>query len=150
MNLMTSKADLETALKDAMRSGDEVRKSTIRMALSNIKLAEVNSGKAMDEAAVQAQLFKEVKARRETIADAERAHRPDLVTAAQGEIAVLETFLPPQFTPEELEALARQAIAETEATSVKDMGRVMKALQPRLEGRASSDQAGQVVRRLLQ
>jgi uncharacterized protein len=150
MNPMTSKADLENALKDAMRSGDGVRKSTIRMALSNIKLAEVNTGKALDETAVQAQLLKEVKSRRETIADAERAHRPDLAAAAQEEIAVLEAFLPQPFQPEELESLARQAIAETGATSVKEMGQVMKVLLPRLEGRASNDQASQIVRRLLQ
>lgn len=150
MNPMTSKAELENALKEAMRSGDELRKRTIRMALSNIKLAEVNTGKALDEPAVQAVLLKEVKSRRETIADAERARRPDLIAAAQEEIGVLETFLPQPFKPEELETLARQAITETGASSVKEMGQVMKALLPRLQGRASNDQASQVVRRLLQ
>lgn len=147
MSLIT---DLDNALKQAIRSGDEPRKRTIRMVLSNIHLAEVEKGAPLDEAGIQAILHKEVKSRRETIADAERARRPDLVAAAEQEIAILESFLPKAFSAEELEALARQVIAETGATSVKEMGQVMKALMPRLQGRASGEQASQAVRKLLQ
>lgn len=147
---MTTKEQLEKALKEAMRSGDEIRKRTIRMALSSIKLAEVEKGGELEEAAIQAILHKEIKSRREAIADAERAGRPELIAASQEEIAILESFLPQAFSTEELEALARQTIAELNATSLKEMGQVMKALMPRLQGRASGDQASQVVRRLLQ
>ena len=94
--------------------------------------------------------MKEVKSQREAIADAERANRPDLIASAQQEIAILESFLPKGMPPEELDALARQAIAETGAASIKEMGQVMKVLMPRLQGRASGDQASQAVRRLLQ
>ena len=147
---MNTKEQLESALKDAMRSGDEVRKRTIRMALAEIKNAEIDKGASLDETSMLSILQKEVKSRRESIADAERAGRPDLIAASQVEIAILEGFLPESFTPEELEMLARQAINEVDATSVREMGQVMKVLVPRLQGRATGEQASQVVRRLLQ
>ena len=147
---MSTKTNLEDALKAAIRSGDEARKRTVRMALTNIHLAEVDKGAALDENGVQALLLKEVKSQREAIADAERANRPDLIASAQQEIAILEGFLPKGMPPEDLETLARQAIADAGATSIKEMGQVMKVLMPRLQGRASGDQASQAVRRLLQ
>lgn len=150
MVTMNTKLQLENALKDAMRAGDDLRKRTIRMALSAIRLAEVDKGAPLDDAAVLSILQKEVKSRQEAVEEAQRAGRPDLAEANQAEIAVLQQFLPQQLTPEELEALARQVIAEVGATSLREMGQVMKVLVPRLEGRAPGDQASQVVRRLLQ
>ena len=147
---MDLKTQIQTSLKDAMRSGDELRKNTLRMALAAIKFAEVEKGAHMDENAYLAILHKEVKSRRESIADAQRANRPDLIQAAEAEIAVLETFLPKALSEAELENLARQVIAEVGATSLREMGQVMKTLMPRLQGRATGDQASQVVRKLLQ
>ena len=146
---MTTKLELETALKDAMRAGNEVRKSTLRMVLSTIRLAEVEKGKPLDEVELTAVLNKEVKSRRESIRDAQRAHRPDLIAEAEAEIAVLEGFLPQGLSAEELETLVRQAIAEAGAVSPRDMGQVMKLLLPRLQGRVPGDQVSQAVRRLL-
>ena len=146
---MTTKAELENALKDAMRSGDGVRKRTLRMALSAIRLVEVDKGGPLDESGVMAVLQKELKSRQETIEEAQRANRPDLVADTQAEIVVLESFLPQQLSPEELEGLARQVIAEVGASSPREMGQVMKVLVPRLQGRATGDQASQVVRKLL-
>jgi len=150
MVLVNTKSQLESALKDAMRAGDDVRKRTLRMALSAIRLAEVEKGGALDESATLAILQKEIKSRHEVIADAQRANRPDLEADANAEIKVLEEYLPQPFTPEELEALARQVIAEVGATGPREMGQVMKALLPRLQGRATGDQASQAVRKLLQ
>jgi uncharacterized protein len=147
---MTTKAQLEAALKDSLRSGDEIRKNTLRMALSAIKLAEIDKGITLDETGVDSILQKEVKSRRESIADAQRANRPDLVTAAEAEIVILESYLPKSMPSEELDALARQAVQEAGATSIREMGQVMKILLPRLQGRASGDQASQAVRKLLQ
>lgn len=149
---MSLKTQLEDALKDAMRANDDLNKRTLRMALSAIRLAEIEKGRGsvMDESAVLGILQKEIKARQEAIADAERAGRPDLITEAQAEVHVLEKFLPKQFTPAELEDLARQAIAEVGATSIREMGQVMKVLMPRLAGRAPGDQASAAVRQLLQ
>lgn len=146
---MNTKQQLENALKDAMRAGDDVRKSTLRLALSSIRLAEIDRGGELEESAVLAILQKEIKMRQESIADAQRAGRPDLEQAVEKEIAVLEIFLPAQLSPDELNELARQAIAEAGATSVRDMGQVMKLLMPRLQGRAAGDQASQAVRKLL-
>jgi len=146
---MSTKTQLEDALKDAMRAGDDLRKRTLRMALSAIRLAEIDTGQALDDFAVQAILQKEVKSRQEAIAEAQQAKRPDLEAAARDEIAVLEDFLPKQLSPQELEALAKEVIAEVGATSMKDMGQVMKVLLPRLQNRAPGDQASRVVRTLL-
>jgi len=141
--------DLENALKDAMRSGDDLRKRTLRMALASIRFAEKEKGASLDDAGTLAILQKEIKSRQESIADAQRASRPDLQAASEAEIGVLESYLPKQLTSEELETLARQAIAETGATSLREMGLVMKALMPKLQGRATGDQASQAVRKYL-
>jgi uncharacterized protein YqeY len=150
MVAMDTKTQLENALKDAMRAGDDLQKRTIRMALSTIRLAEIDKGAPIDEATVLSILQKEIKSRQEAIEDARRANRPDLVESSQAEIAVLQEFLPKQLTMAELEALAKQVIAEVGASNIREMGQVMKVLVPRLEGRAPGDQASQVVRRLLQ
>ena len=147
---MDLKSTLQSDLQDAMRHGDEIRKSTLRMALTSFKLAEVEKGTQMDEAAYLAIIHKEIKARRESIADAEKAKRPDLIPQAEQEIVILQGYLPAPFSQEELEALVKTAIAEVGATSVREMGQVMKVLMPRLQGRATGDQASQVVRKLLQ
>ncbi len=146
---MTIKSNLETALKDAMRAGDDTGKRTIRMAISAIRLAEVEKGSPLDEAAAITVLQKEVKSRHEAIADAQRANRLELAAASEAEIVVLENFLPQPYSPAELEALAREAISEAGAASPADMGKVMKVLTPRLQGRATGGQASQVVRQLL-
>jgi uncharacterized protein YqeY len=146
---MSTKEKLENDLKAAIKSNDDLRKRTLRMALSSIRLSEIDQGKPLEEAQVQAVLQKEVKSRNESIADARRAGRPDLEQAAQDEIGVLEGYLPKQLSPEELDELARQAIAEVGATSPKEMGQVMKVLMPRLQGRATGNQASQAVKSLL-
>lgn len=146
---MTLKEKLQTDLKDAMRAGDELRKNTIRMVMAAIKLAEIERNNPLDEPSILAVIQKEVKSRRESIADAQRASRPDLIQTAEQEIHMLEEYLPKALDPAELEALARQAIQEAGATSLKEMGQVMKLLMPRLQGRATGDQASAVVRKLL-
>lgn len=147
---METKQKLENALKDAMRAQNDVRRRTLRMALSSIKLAEVEKGGALDEAALMAILQKEIKSRRESIEDAQKAGRPDLVQASEDEIEVLYSFLPKPLTVDELNELALAAIQEVGATSPADMGKVMKVLMPRIQGKAPGDQVSQAVRQLLQ
>ena len=132
-----------------MRAQDDLRKRTLRMALSAIRLAEIESKQTLDDATVMAVLQKEVKSRQEAIEEARKANRPDLVEAAQAEIEVLQRYLPQPFSAAELEQLAREAIAEAGATSPREMGQVMKILMPRLQGRATGSEANQVLRRLL-
>ena len=147
---MDTKAKLENALKDAMRAGDEVRKQTVRMALAAIKQTEIDRQVTLDETGVIGILRKEIRTRREALEEARQANRPDLVAAAEAEIAVLNDFLPQALTPAELQALAETAIAEAGATSPADMGKVMKTLLPRVAGRAPGDKVRQIVRQLLQ
>jgi hypothetical protein len=146
---MDTKAKLENDLKDAMRSGDELRKRTIRMVLTAIRLAEVDRGESLDENTILSILQRDVKAHQESIEDARKAGRPDLESNSQAELEVLEGYLPQQLGEDELEVLAKQAIADAGASSLREMGQVMKILMPRLQGRATGDQASRAVRKLL-
>lgn len=147
---MDIKTQLANTLKDAMRSGDDVRKRTIRMALAAIKQAEVDRQITLDEGAIMAILQKEIKTRRESLEEAQKANRADLVAAAEDEIDVLQTFLPKGLSAEELLEMAESAVSEAGAVSPADMGKVMKILMPRVQGRAPGDQISQIVRELLQ
>jgi uncharacterized protein YqeY len=146
---MPTREDFEVQLQTAIRDGDDLHKRTLRMVLSEWKLAEVERGDELDEAAAISLLQRQVKARREAIADAERAERPDIIEATQDELTYLETFLPQQLSQSELEQLARASIEETGATEPAQMGLVMKDLIPRLAGRADGKQASELVRTLL-
>ncbi|RPJ24360.1 MAG: GatB/YqeY domain-containing protein [Chloroflexi bacterium] len=147
---MTIKTQLNESVKDAMRSGDEVRKRTLRMALAAVKQVEVDKRTELDDTAVLNLIQKEVKIRREAIEEAKKANRLDLVEANEAEITVLQAFLPKAMPPEELRAIVQAAIAETGAASPADMGKVMKAVMPKVAGRAPNDMVSAAVRELLQ
>ena len=149
MKLMDTQKQIESDFKDAMRAGDDLRKRTYRLVLSAIKLAEIDKGKFLEEPDVLVIIQKEIKSRRESIADAERADRADIVAEAEAEINILEAYLPQPLTQDEIEAMANEAIAEVGATSPKEMGKVMKVLMPRVQGRADGSQVSQTVRQLL-
>ena len=136
-------------MREAMRSKDELSLRTIRMVVSSIKFNEIEKGKPLDDTEVVGVLQKEVKSRREAIADAEKAGRPDLVELGNAEIAVLGKFLPQQMNEQELKELALSAIDEVGAKSITDMGKVMKVLMPKIQGRVPGDQASQMVRSIL-
>ena len=147
---MDTKAKLENDLKEAMRSGDDTRKRTIRMVLAAIKQTEIDKQVTLDETGVIGILQKEVKTRRESLEEAQKAGRADLAASTDAEIQVLNGYLPQAMDPAELTALAKSVIAEVGATTPADMGKVMKALLPRVAGRAANDQVSLVVRGLLQ
>jgi len=146
---MDLKTQLTEAMKRAMKANDDVARRTTRMALAAVKQAEVDKRTVLDDAAVIALLQKEIKNRREAIEESKKASRPDLVADNEAEIKVLEAFLPKAMNPDELRALAQAAVAETGASSPTDMGRVMKALMPKVAGRAAGDQVSAVVKELL-
>jgi uncharacterized protein YqeY len=146
---MVTKAELESELHAAMRSGDDLRKRTLRMILASVKLAEVDRRGELDEAGMQAVLQREVKTRQEAIVDAEKAQRPDLAAASRAELAIVQAYLPAQLSTDELEQLTRQAIATTGAAGPQDMGKVMKEVMPRVQGRADGKTVNEIVRRLL-
>ena len=147
---MDTKTKLENDLKDAMRSGDDTRKRTIRMVLAAIKQTEIDKQIKLDETGVVGILQKEVKTRRESIEEANKAGRADLAAAAEAETAVLNAYLPQAMDSAELTALAESVITEVGASGPADMGKVMKSILPKVAGRAANDQVSQVVRGLLQ
>jgi len=147
---MTIKTQLNDSMKDAMKSGDKIRKSTVSMVLAAIKQAEVDKRIELDDAAVTGILQKEMKNRREALEEARKANRADLVEANEAEIKVLEAFLPKAMPAEELHALVQAAITETGAASPSDMGRVMKVVMAKVAGRAPNDMVSATVRELLQ
>jgi uncharacterized protein len=147
---MDKKTELNNAIKEAMKSGDEVRKRTLRMVMAAIKQIEVDRRINLDDAAVLAILQKEIKLRKEALEEAKKANRADLASDAQDEIDVLNAYLPQGLSAGELRALVQAAIAETGAVAPADMGKVMKALLPRIAGRAPGDQVSAMVRELLQ
>jgi uncharacterized protein YqeY len=147
---METKAKLETALKEAMKAGDDVRKRTVRMALAAIRQAEIDRQVKLDETGVLSILQKEIKTRKESIEEAHKANRADLIAATEAELAVLDTFMPQAMSADELGVLVDAAIAEVGAAAPSDMGKVMKALLPKVAGRAPGDQVSAAVRQRLQ
>jgi uncharacterized protein YqeY len=147
---MVTKLQLDNDLKDAMRAKDEVRKRTLRMVLAAVVLAEKESRQAVDEQEIGNILRKEVKARNETIQDAERAVRDDLIQEAEAELAILNTYLPKMMSSDELKELSEKIIKELQVTEMKEMGQVMKEIMARSEGRADGNTASAIVRELLE
>lgn len=146
---MDLKTQLNESMKDAMRSGDTLRKNTVRMALAAIKQVEVDKRTTLDDSAVIALLQKEIKNRREALEEAKKAEREDLVKENEAEIAVLQAFLPAAMSNDELREIVKNAIAETGAIGPADMGRVMKIALEKVAGRASGGEVSAMVRELL-
>ena len=146
---MSTKEELQNALKEALKTGEALRKTTLRMALAAIKNAEVEARGELEDDLVLNLLQKEVKARQETIEGAKQAQRPDLISKAEEEIAVLSEFLPQPLNQEELRELVKQAIETAGASSMADMGKVMGVLMPMIRGKADGKEANQIVRELL-
>ena len=139
------------ALKDAMRAGDKESVSTLRMILAGIKdkdIAARPSGKTdgIGDPEILSLLQSMVKQRRESVALYRQGGRQDLVDKEEGEIVVIERFLPKQMTPAEVDAAIASVIAETGAASIKDMGRVMSALKARYSGQMDFSAAGPAVK----
>lgn len=147
---MDIKTQLNEALKESMKAGDEVRKRTVRMVLAAIKQVEIDRRITLDDAAILGILQKEIKTRKESLEEAQKAGRENLVADAQAELAVLTVFLPAGLSADELRALVQAAIAETGAAAPADMGKVMKVLLPKIAGRAPGDEVSAAVRELLQ
>lgn len=136
-------------MKEAMKSGDDLRKRTIRMVLAAVKQVEVDKRIELDDMAINALIQKEVKNRREALEEAKKANRDDLAAENEAEIKVLEEFLPKAMDPAELRALVQAAITEVGAVAPSDMGKVMKVVMPKVAGRAPNDAISAAVKELL-
>jgi uncharacterized protein YqeY len=130
------KAQITEAMKDAMRAKEKERLGAIRLIQAEIKRIEVDERIEVDDARVLAILDKMVKQRRDSIKQYLDANRPELADKEQAEIDVIQTFLPEALSDEELSAMIDAAIAESGAESMRDMGKVMGVLKPKIQGRA--------------
>ncbi len=133
---MTLKAKLQQDMKDAMRGGDKRRLGVIRLILAAIKQREVDERIELDDAQVVSVLDKMAKQRRDSLSQYEKAGRDDLVDQEKFELDLLKTYLPEQLGDAEIDALIEDAIQATGASSMKDMGKIMGQLKPKLQGRA--------------
>ncbi len=133
---MPLKERITEDMKGAMRAGEKERLGTIRLVLAAIKQREVDERITLDDGQVLAVLEKMIKQRKESIAQFESGGRADLVAKEQGELAVLQVYLPAQMSDAELDALIAEAVTATGATSVKDMGKVMGIVKAKAQGKA--------------
>ncbi len=132
---MSLKARITEDMKAAMKAGEKDRLSCIRMLQAGIKQREVDERIELDDAQVIAVIDKMIKQRRESVVQFQAGNRADLVAKESAEIAVLTAYLPAQLSDGELDIMIKDAMAATGAASMKDMGRLMGALKPRVQGR---------------
>jgi uncharacterized protein YqeY len=143
------KAQITSEMKVAMRAKEKERLGTIRMILAELKRIEVDERIELDDTRVLATLDKMSKQRRDSIAQYEAADRLDLADVERREMEVIKTFLPQPLTPEEINSLIEQAIADTSASGMQDMGKVMGVLKPQIQGRADTGETSKLVKQRL-
>lgn len=146
---MSIKDSINEKLKEAMKNHDEDGKRVYRMILSSVKFAEKTNGKELADSDVVQILQKELKIRKESLFEAEKAGREEAAAEAKKDIAAIEPLLPKQMSPEELKEIVQAAINETGASSPADMGKVMKAVMPKVKGLAPNDLISKTVKELL-
>ncbi len=138
-------------MKEAMKGGDPLKVSVIRMLRASIKNKEIEKGKGhpLTDAEVRELIMSSIKQHKDSIEQFAKGKRDDLVAKEQKELELLQKFLPPPLTPQELEQKVREAIQASGATGIKDMGKVMKIAMPQLVGRADGSAVSKLVKDLL-
>jgi len=140
---------LNDSVKDAMRAKEKDRLTVLRMATSALKQIEVDERIELDDTRVLAVLEKLVKQRRESVDQFRKGGREDLAERELAEITMLQEFLPEALSEAEVDAIIREAIAATGASSAKDMGKVVGAVKPKVQGRADMGAVSQKIKALL-
>jgi uncharacterized protein len=133
-------------MKAAMRAKDSARLSAVRLILAAIKQREVDERKELADADVVAVIEKMIKQRRESIAQYEKAARKDLADVEKFELELLSGYLPQQMSDSEIQQEVAKAVAESGASGIKDMGKVMALLKPRLAGKADMGKVSNLVK----
>ncbi|HEY4881439.1 MAG TPA: GatB/YqeY domain-containing protein [Steroidobacteraceae bacterium] len=139
---MSLKERIQEDMKAAMRSGDKDRLGTIRLIMAAVKQREVDERISLDDAQVVSVLEKMGKQRRESITQFQAGGRADLVAKETAELAIISSYMPAQLSDGELDALINEAIAQSGAASIKDMGKVMAIIKSRAQGRADMGAVG--------
>ena len=148
---MSLKDQLLQDMKEAMKAKEagKTQLSVIRMVRSSIRNTEIDGKCVLDDAGVGVVIAKEMKQRKDSLAEFEKAGRSDLIEQTQAEIAVLEKYMPKQLTPEEVAQIVRNAISGQDVASLK-MGDVMKLVMPQVKGKADGKLVSQTVKEILQ
>jgi uncharacterized protein YqeY len=148
---MSLKERLTEDMKQAMKEKEvgKLRLSVIRMVRANIKNVEIDRKQELSNDEVLDVLAKEVKMRRDSMEEFKKANRPDLVESLEQEIEILMSYLPQQLSEAEVRTLVESAVAETQAVSPKEMGKVMAVLMPKVKGRADGKLVNTIVREML-
>jgi uncharacterized protein YqeY len=143
---MALREQLNDDIKNAMRARDSERLNALRLLSAAAKQREVDERITLDDAALIAIVEKEIKKRRESIAQYEKGQRQDLADKEKFEISVIEAYLPKQLSPTEVDAIVAEALASTGAKSPADMGKVMGVLKPKLAGKADMGKVSAMVK----
>lgn len=146
---MGVKEKIMADMKEAMKAKDMMKVSTLRLLLSEIKNKEIDKRGELTDEEIYAVIQKAVKQRKESIEQYKNAGRADLVEKEEAELKILESYLPEQLSEEELEKIIDEAIKEAGAASIKDLGKVMKIVMPKVKGRADGKIVNQKVREKL-
>ena len=146
---MDINARINEEMVTAAKAKDKIRLSAVRMLKTALHNKEIDAMRPLNEAEVMQVLSSLVKQRRDSIEQFAKGGRQDLVDKEEAELKVIQAFMPEQMSDEEVEALIKKAIAEVGATSVKDMGKVMKIIMPQITGKADGKAAGEKVKALL-
>ncbi|WP_025689900.1 GatB/YqeY domain-containing protein [Paenibacillus zanthoxyli] len=141
---------LNEDMKQAMKSKDKFKLSTIRMVRSTIKNLEIELKRTLDDNEVLDILSREIKQRKDALQEFEKAGRDELAASNKAEIEIIAQYLPEQLSEEEIKVIVQQTIQETGASSRNDMGKVMSALMPKVKGRADGKLVNQAVLQFLQ
>lgn len=143
------KKKLTEDLKQAMKSGDTVKRDTLRLLITSINYAESTKQASLTESDILGAIAKEVKRRQESIEAFTKGNRPELVTKEEAEMAILQVYLPSQMTHDEIIAAVKEVIGMVGAKSPGDKGKVMQQLMPKLKGKADGKEINDVVTELL-
>ncbi len=146
---MSLKEKLQEDLKSSMKNKDTVRKSVITLVRAAIKQYEVDNRKELGDDGVIEIISKQLKQRKDSLVEFEKAGRDDLIEETKSEIQVLEEYLPQQLSEDELEQIVIETIAEVGATSMKDMGKIMSTIKPKTAGRADGRKINELVKKNL-
>ena len=146
---MSLKEKLQEDLKSSMKNKDTIRKSVVTLIRAAIKQHEVDNRVELADDAIIDIISKQLKQRKDSLAEFEKANRDDLVEETKSEIQVLEGYLPQQLSEEELEKIVIETIAEVGATSMKDMGKIMATIKPKTACRADGRKINELVKKNL-
>ncbi|WP_297075303.1 GatB/YqeY domain-containing protein [uncultured Enterococcus sp.] len=146
---MTLLSTLNDDMKTAMKAKDKERLSVIRMLKASLQNEQIKVGHELNDEEELTILSREMKQRRDSLTEFEKAGREDLVEKVKGEIIIVEKYLPQQLTEEEIRQIVSDAIVKTNATSAKEFGKVMGVVMPQVKGKADGNQVNAIVKELL-